>query len=65
MMQQCEYCKRWFKNKRGRAIHLAVCKIKKLKELISKVRKQNISIHTITQSPDIDSKIRNLEGMIK
>ena len=60
LMRRCEYCKRFFKNKHGLAIHLAFCKIKKLQEYSQSMRKDIVGIHTVTPYPDVDNKVRNM-----
>lgn len=58
--RRCEFCRRWFKSKRGKSIHLYYCKTKKLKDILDKTRFGIVRIHAITPYPDVDNKIRNI-----
>lgn len=58
--RRCKYCRRWFKSKRGKNIHLHYCKTKKLIDITGTIGKKTLSIF-FTPTTNIDSKMRNLE----
>lgn len=61
IVQQCQYCFRWFKNYRGLRVHQAKCKFKEFKETMDQIKKQVVSIHTVTPyDKTIDSKTRSI-----